>query len=42
MIIVYPVVYPGKSVPDIIQNAFFTRLGWFGGALGTFFQRGND
>ncbi|OUL17877.1 hypothetical protein [Nostoc sp. 106C] len=38
VIIVYPFIYPNKSVPDIIQNAFFTTLGWFGGALGTFFQ----
>jgi hypothetical protein len=37
-VIVYPFIYPDKAVPDIIQNAFFTTLGWFGGALGTFFQ----
>ncbi len=38
VIIIYSIVYPDKSIPDIIQNAFFTTLGWFGGALGTFFQ----
>ncbi|MCG8368811.1 MAG: hypothetical protein MJA27_36440 [Pseudanabaenales cyanobacterium] len=38
VIIVYSFIYPDKSVPDIIQNSFFTTLGWFGGALGTFFQ----
>jgi hypothetical protein len=38
VIIIYPFVYPDKSVPDIIQNVFCTTLGWFGNALGTFFQ----
>ncbi|MBA2750475.1 MAG: hypothetical protein H0U45_17540 [Tatlockia sp.] len=38
VIVLYALAYPSKPVPDIIQNAFFTTLGWFGGALGTFFQ----
>lgn len=42
VILIYTLFYPEKSVPDIIQNAFFTTLGWFGGALGTFFQVEND
>jgi hypothetical protein len=37
-IIIYSLFYPDRMVPDVIQNAFFTTLGWFGGALGTFFQ----
>ena len=37
-IIIYPLIYPDKAVPDIIQNAFFTTLGWFGGVLGAFFK----
>jgi hypothetical protein len=36
--IIYPFVFPGESVPDAIQNAFYATFGWFGGALGTFFQ----
>jgi hypothetical protein len=36
--LIYPFLYPDKPVPDIIQNAFFTTLGWFGGVLGAFFQ----
>jgi hypothetical protein len=39
VIIIYALLLPGQAVPDIIQNAFFTTLGWFGGALGTFFER---
>ena len=35
---VYLLIYPDKPVPDLIQNAFFTTLGWFGGILGAFFQ----
>jgi hypothetical protein len=38
VIIIYVIFYPGKSIPDIIQNTFSITLGWFGGALGTFFQ----
>ncbi len=38
VIIIYPFTHSGEQVPDTIQNAFFTTLGWFGGALGTFFQ----
>lgn len=37
-IIIHPFVQHDKPVPDIIQNAFFTTLGWFGGVLGAFFQ----
>jgi hypothetical protein len=37
-LIAYLLLYPDKPVPDIIQNAFFTTLGWFGGALSSFFQ----
>jgi hypothetical protein len=38
VILIYPFVFPDKSVPDTIQNAFYATLGWFGGALGAFFQ----
>lgn len=38
VILFYAFVFPDKSVPDTIQNAFYATLGWFGGALGTFFQ----
>ncbi|NET09169.1 MAG: hypothetical protein F6K16_31595 [Symploca sp. SIO2B6] len=42
VIIFYAVFYPSKTVPGVVQNAFFTTLGWFGGALGTFFQSENS
>ena len=38
VMIVYSFVYPDKPIPDIIQNAFFTTLGWFGSAFANFFQ----
>lgn len=38
VIVVYALAYPSKPIPDLIQTAFFTTLGWFGGAVGTFFQ----
>ena len=38
VMIVYAFVYPDKPIPDIIQNAFFTTLGWFGSAFASFFQ----
>lgn len=31
-------IYPDKEIPDLVQNAFFTTLGWFGGILATFFK----
>lgn len=34
----YSLFYPDKAIPDLMQNAFFTTLGWFGGILGAFFQ----
>ncbi|MDJ0717310.1 MAG: hypothetical protein QNJ54_24350 [Prochloraceae cyanobacterium] len=33
VMVVYPFVYPDKPIPDIIQNTFFTTLGWFGSAF---------
>ncbi len=39
VIIIYALFFADKPVPDLIQNAFFTILGWFGGALGAFFER---
>ena len=38
VMIIYAFVYPDKPIPDIIQNAFFTTLGWFGSAFANFFQ----
>jgi hypothetical protein len=37
-IVGYPLVFPGREVPPIISNMFFTTLRYFGGALGIFFQ----
>ncbi len=37
-IFIYSFIYPDKPIPDLMQNAFFTTLGWFGGILGAFFQ----
>jgi hypothetical protein len=36
--IIYSLVYPNRAIPDLIQNSFFTTLGWFGGVLATFFK----
>ena len=38
VMIIYAFIYPDKPIPDIIQNAFFTTLGWFGSAFANFFQ----
>ncbi len=37
-IFIYSFIYPDKPIPDLMQNAFFTTLGWFGGLLGALFQ----
>lgn len=36
--LIFIFTYPDKAIPDLIQNAFFTTLGWFGGVLATFFK----
>lgn len=33
-IFIYSLIYPDKPIPDLIQNTFFTILGWFGGTVG--------
>lgn len=38
IIIFYAIFRQDEPVPETIQTAFWTTLGWFGGALGTFFQ----
>lgn len=36
--IIYVFIYPDKSIPDVLQNAFFTTLGWLGSAFANFFH----